>query len=359
MKKKICFLMIFVLLMSLLSACSSTKTDQTSKSQTSMPEKKTITVTDLTGRKVEIKCPPQRVVLLEYGGTDAEILKALNAEKSIIAIDEQSKKDLNWPSFITKVSSVGVSADPNIEQITSLKPDLVIAWSLKPEVMTKLQNSGIPVILGYAMGSSKLLDTITSFGQIFEQGKRANEFLDYINSQFNAVNERTKSLTEERKPKIYVEGSTAWMGFPFTPDRLEPKMVETAGGSYVLKDKNISGHTISPEWVTQENPDIIIKIVRGSNLIGFDVTNTDKLKAIRDEICARPGLKETNAVKNGRVYIMDESLLRAKGAAGIWYLAKLFHPDLFKDVDTTAKFNEFLNKFFDAKLKGIWIYPET
>lgn len=61
------------------------------------------------------------------------------------------------------------------------------------------------------------------------------------------------------------------------------------------------------------------------------MTEPAGLKAVRDEICSRPALKETNAVKNGRVYVMEESLCRSRAAAGIWYLVRWFHPELFKD----------------------------
>lgn len=54
------------------------------------------------------------------------------------------------------------------------------------------------------------------------------------------------------------------MGSKYTEDRLEPKMVEIADGNYVLKGKMVEAHKLSPEWVAQENPDIIIKLVRGS-----------------------------------------------------------------------------------------------
>lgn len=352
MIKKFCTFAVLVMLISLFAGCAQ------KKDRTPLSESKMITITDLKGRQVKIKNPPERVVLLEYGGTAAEIIKALKLEKSIIAIDEGTKRDLKWPTYILSLPSVGETSNPNLEQIISLKPDLVIAWDLKPEVLAKLQENGIPAILGYTMGASKVPETITSFGQIFNQEERAKEFLCYIDNQFHAVSERTKGLSPEQKPKVYVEGSSPWMGFKDTEDRLEPRMVEIAGGNYLLKGKMVEAHKLSPEWVVKENPDIIIKLVRGSKLVGFDVTDPAGLKAVRDEICSRPALKETKAVKNRRVYVMEETLLRSRAAAGIWYLAKWFHPDLFKDVDPEAKHSEILNKFFETKLRGTWVYPE-
>ena len=353
MIRNLSFLVVLLMFVALLAGCAQ-KNDLVAPSESRM-----ITITDLKGRQVEIKSPSKRVVLLEYGGTDAEIIKALKVEKSVIAIDEQSKKDLKWPAFVVSLPSAGAVSNPNLEQIISLKPDLVIAWDLMPEVLSKLQENGIPAVLGYAMGATKLPETIVSFGKIFNQEERAKELLGYIDNQFHAVGERTKGLSVQQKPKVYLEGGSSWSSFKDTADRLEPRMIEIAGGNYVLKGKDMEAHKISAEWVAEENPDIIIKLVRGSKLVGFDVTDPEGLKTIRDEICSRPGLKETKAVKNGRVYIMEETFCRSRAAAGIWYLGKLFHPDLFKDVNPEVMHSEMLNKFFETKLSGTWVYPEN
>lgn len=74
---------------------------------------------------------------------------------------------------------------------------------------------------------------------------------------------------------------------------------------------------------------------------------------------SRPGLKETDAVKNGRVYLVSDMITCApRGAAGLYYLAGWFHPDIFKDVDTKAVHREMLKKFYGEELSGIWVYPE-
>lgn len=206
MVKKLCVVAVLVMLVSLLAGCAQKK-DRIAPSESKM-----ITITDLKGRQVKIKSPPERVVLLEYGSAPAEIIKALGMERSVIAIDEQTKKDLKWPPYILSLPSAGAVSNPNLEQIVSLKPDLVIAWDLMPEVLAKLEQAGIPAILGYGMGASKLLHSITSFGQIFNQEERAKELLGYIDNQFHAVSERTKGLSPEQKPKVYVEGGKSMDG---------------------------------------------------------------------------------------------------------------------------------------------------
>jgi iron complex transport system substrate-binding protein len=42
---------------------------------------------------------------------------------------------------------------------------------------------------------------------------------------------------------------------------------------------------------------------------------------------------------------------------GISYMAKWFHPDLFKDLDPEELHREYLRRFQDIKYQGIYVYP--
>jgi iron complex transport system substrate-binding protein len=76
----------------------------------------------------------------------------------------------------------------------------------------------------------------------------------------------------------------------------------------------------------------------------------------------RPELAQTNAVKNGRVYVMYMGLpLGIQGPIGEAYAAKIIQPDLFKDLDPQRMIQEFLSDFLDAQFDprqhGVFIYP--
>jgi len=353
-KRSVGILIITVMLLSILAGCGQ-KNGQVTTSEKA-PAKKTITVTDLKGRQVEVKCPPERVIALQTSnGVLTEIIKASGVEKTVVGVNDKTKVETKWPPYVLAVPSVGETNTPDLEKIISLKPDLIIAWDFKPEVLTKFEQAGIPVILGYGMGAKKLLPSITSLGQIFNQEKRANELLGYMEKQYQAVNERVKGLSPGQKPKVYLEGPGEWM--TYGKDREETRLIEKAGGTSIIKE-NTSGHpVINSEWVLKENPDVIIKFVWKSDQIGFDVSNTASLKAIYEEICSRPGLKDTKAVKNNQVYIMGNFMTTPRNAAGIWYLARWLHPDLFKDINPEAIHREMLKKFCNEELRGTWVYP--
>ena len=118
--------------------------------------------------------------------------------------------------------------------------------------------------------------------------------------------------------------------------------------------------SVDPEWVLEQNPDIIIVYAWGES--SFSAENAMKMKAAVEEIMNRPELANVNAVKNGNVYAVAH--IASSGLQGvIWagYCAKWFHPDLFEDLDTEAIHQEYIDRFlridYDVK-GGTFVYPE-
>ncbi|MDI6603953.1 MAG: ABC transporter substrate-binding protein [Thermoanaerobacteraceae bacterium] len=160
MKRKICFLMIFVLMMSLLSACSHTNPDQTKKSasSTNTPNEKQSMqiVTDDLGRKIEIPKNPQRIIC--FSSDDVGTLFAIGAGDKVVGRPAYE----TFPKEAEKIPDVGVPGgpvpQPNMEKVLSLKPDLILMttsitlqggqWSgPSKDLVDKLENLNLKVIV--------------------------------------------------------------------------------------------------------------------------------------------------------------------------------------------------------------------
>ncbi len=77
----------------------------------------------------------------------------------------------------------------------------------------------------------------------------------------------------------------------------------------------------------------------------------------------RPGFDNITAVKENRVYLITSDICdRSCNAIGIAYMAKWFHPDLFKDLDPQSIHQEYLTRFqgldYDLSKQGVFVYPE-
>ncbi len=144
--------------------------------------------------------------------------------------------------------------------------------------------------------------------------------------------------------------------------------IVTAGGVNIFGDRNESFFDVDPEAVMIRNPDVILNYGFGNyaetgNGLGG---NPEKMKEIRDEMMNRPELKDVNAVRDGRVYIIpwDVTCGGAKHIVGISYMAKWFYPELFSDIsveDIESVHQEYLTRFmgldYDLSELGTFVYP--
>ncbi|MDQ0286896.1 iron complex transport system substrate-binding protein [Desulfofundulus luciae] len=289
------------------------------------------------------------------GGYPAEMLKALGVENTVVAVDEHTQEKTGWPDYVKNLPSVGSSNTPSMEKILALKPDLVIEGFLEPKLRERLLSSGIAVLKIYGYRTELIASEIETLGMVFKCQERAREYAGYLEKQWLAIKKRTKGLAEKDKPKVYWESSFGeWK--THGPGSGAQPLIEWAGGINIAADQNSSYPKVTPEWVAAKNPDVIIKYV-GAPAIGWK-GDVKKLEEIRQQIMNRPALKNTNAVKNSRVFLVSDKITCApQGAAGEWYIAKWLHPELFRDVNPEAVHREMLKKFYGEELKGVWVYP--
>ena len=79
---------------------------------------------------------------------------------------------------------------------------------------------------------------------------------------------------------------------------------------------------------------------------------------VLDKLLVDQAIRTTNAAKEGKVYITCTDLNRGPmQAAGTAYMAKILHPDLFKDLDPEAILKEYFDKWQGIPYQGIYIYP--
>ncbi|MDN4587757.1 ABC transporter substrate-binding protein [Xenophilus aerolatus] len=97
-----------------------------------------VQVTDERGVAVQLPAPPQRIVSLLPSLT--ETVCALDACGRLVGVDRYS----NWPDAVKALPQVGGGIDPNVEAISALKPDLVLA-AKSSRVSQRLESLGLKV----------------------------------------------------------------------------------------------------------------------------------------------------------------------------------------------------------------------
>ena len=336
---------------------------------------KELTIIDTSDRIVTVKEPVNSVICTIP--SQIEALRILRMPRdTIIAWGERAEGELDTDYFpeYRDVPCIGLSFSPDIEKILELNPDITFLatahgkGTAHDEVTKKLEAAGITV-LRFRFDQPELLsEEIEKIGYIFGKRDQAEEFIAWYENIMKSLDKRVKKIPEEDKPKVLFEYGIYEVSSMVT--EMDDNVVAMAGGKEVIPSGGFSMNVDSEE-VIKQNPDIIVRIDYAPERAGYDLDagNTSGLEEVRDWILSTPELQNVQAVMNGDVYILSNRLLfycsRAGNRAfiGMQYLAKWFHPDLFKDLDPQAIHQEYLTRFqgldYDLSKHGVFAYPES
>jgi iron complex transport system substrate-binding protein len=327
-----------------------------------------LTYIDILGEAETVKKPIKRLANLGYNGV--EMTRTLGAVDMVVAVGSDRSAHSTFFPKISKLPAVGTVPDCDFEKILSLEPDAVqtnieAGWALlkgpENKRMFKEKLPGMPLISLNMREPDVLVRNVRTYGYIIDREDEAEEFIDWFEDLYlNTFKARIDGLSEDKKPKAY---------FEYTPyycyasgSRLGQVLVG-AGGNNIIDEivgpdhPNYGGMLdVEREFIVKENPDFIFKAV-GSWISGYDIDNPSEIAAKRQQVLDRPELVNANAVKNKRVYSVSFWILGGAGQT----MAKLFHPDLFEDMDPQAIHQEYLDRFcridFNVKEHGTFVYP--
>lgn len=324
---------------------------------------KTITVVDALGREVAIRQPVERIVTL--GGYDAELIYLLGEGDKIVGISDWMPKKEYYKIILPQLAEkpvVGSGQTVNYEKVIELNPDLVICWHYHAAQIDEKLPDSIAVVAIDLYDPRTFVEEMKKLASIIGKEKDAEKYLrDFYDKYANLVESRTKALCENERPRVYWErlkpcetyGSKAYL----------TSLIAMTGGRNVLSDAEFDQTVVNPEKVMEKNPEIIVRYTSSTDPeVGFGTDKPDKAKMMREELLSRPELATTDAVKNKEVYLSAIELnLGTLQPVGFLYAAKIFQPDLFKDVDPTAVLHELLREYFgsqfDPTKHGVFVYP--
>jgi iron complex transport system substrate-binding protein len=321
-------------------------------------KEKEITVIDSADRVVTVKKPLERMISLSI--TFIETTRSLKLEKDkIVGVHHWvlSKDEVFYPEFQNH-PDVGNAKTPDIEKMLSLNPDVVFTYaSSYYETVQKLEDVGLTVLCFDLYDPESYVEEVEKIGYIIGKKEEAAEFFDFYNGVMDTIDERTKGISEEDRPKIYFESSklykTCGKGAAWH------HKIGMAGGNNIFGD--LEGYfTVDAEEVIERNPEIIIKF----NLYesGYDTDDSTGLKNVRNELMNRSELEKVSAVADGEVYAIAQTVINGPSSfIGIGYMARWFHPTIFEDLDPQAIHQEYLTEFqgldYDLNEHGVFVYP--
>ncbi len=276
-----------------------------------------ISLKDGIGRVVTLKKPATRIISLAPSNT--EILFALGAGGQMIARDSFS----DFPAEAKALQDIGgPSFGSNMELITKLQPDLILAAEINSaEQVAEFEKLGLTVFyLSNPPDVANLSANLQIVGKLTGREKEAANLAKSIETRVAELNKKIASTTT--RPKVFYEVDGTDPAKPWTtgPGSFMDKMIQQAGGVNAGAGLPIQWAQISQEELIIQNPDLILL---GDAKFG---TSADLVKQ-------RAGWNAIKAVQTGAVLPFDDDLVSRPGPRlidGLEALAKAIHPELFQ-----------------------------
>jgi iron complex transport system substrate-binding protein len=203
---------------------------------------------------------------------------------------------------------------------------------------------------------------ICTLGYIFGKRDESQKLIDFYDQAVEQVIEKVSNLKDAEQPSVFMEWSTEKYK-SFTRGMSFDIVCSMAGGKNIvaaMEDKYSTKYpTMDAEWVTEQNPLFFVHMSSKTDG-GYAVVDPAKMVSTYDEILNRSALANVTAVRNRDVYVLSawEILDTPRFFVGLEYMAKILHPDLFKDLDPQKLHEEYLQRFQNVPYKGFYIYPQ-
>ncbi len=269
-------------------------------------------LTDEVGRRVQVPREVNRVVSLAPNLT--EIVFALDAGNHLAGDTDYC----DYPAEATQKPHVGGPVNPNLEEILSLKPDLVLATKSinRRETVDALERIGVPVFVSDPHSVEAMIASVEHIGSAMGEEKSAIALADRLRERLAGLDRRLAGAASRRilfvvwtAPLISVGSET------FIADA-----IRHAGGRSVVQTKTEWPH-ISMEEIVRLQPEFLV----------FASAHDTSTQQDIDELRARPGWKDLAAMRQGNVIVISDAINRPapRMLQAIEQLARALHPEAF------------------------------
>jgi iron complex transport system substrate-binding protein len=272
-------------------------------------------VKDDLGREVRLPATVERAVSLAPNLT--EMVFAIGAGNKLVG----DTTYCNYPEEAKAIQKVGDTLNPNMETIIALKPDVVLVSSASQlENFTKtLDQNGIAVYVTDPMSLKDVMKDLRQLGEVLGTEDQANKLaadlerrteeiydkLFHSPGTWNSDHVPVPTFVQISKEPLFTIGKQSFL----------TELLQYADGYSVTDDVESAYPKLSKETASALNPDAII------------------LSDSPDNPAPNDALRNSPAVKNGRVYKVSADLLSRPGPRLVdayEQIAKDLHPEKFQ-----------------------------
>jgi len=246
--------------------------------------------------------PPKRIVSTAPSLT--ELLYALGLGDRVVGVDRFSR----YPPEALRKPKIGDYANPNLEAIAALRPDLVIIPVNPVKLAERLAVLRLKVLEIDQESIAKLYESFRMIGQATGATAQAAQLESTVRGQLEAVRARAAPLkktrmmfvvgrTHNRLDGLIVVGQASYLN----------EIIALAGGENVFRDAVASYPGVSLEEVLARNPDVIVDMGDMADTVGVTEEHKREVTSLWER------LSSVAAVKQHRVYAVASDVYVVPG----------------------------------------------
>lgn len=292
-----CFL-IFAVIISLLAAATSCQNQDEQKN------KESVSFTDALGRAVKVEKSPKKVAALLGSFADVWVLSG----GELCAAAEDAWEDFGLS--LNGAVNIGGAHSPSLELLISSAPDFVIASASTAsniEMKDSLEAMGITVAyfdvdnFNDYLNMLDICTDITGRKDLYEQnGIAIKKQIDEIKIQYANSN-----IPENERKILLLRAASSFVKAKGKSGTILGEMLADIGCINIADSDDTLLDNLSVEAIIREEPYHIFVVTMGSD------TDAAK-KSIENLIKENPAWSTLEAVKSGRLHIMDKKLFNLK-----------------------------------------------
>ena len=263
--------------------------------------------------RVQEDSPPERIVSLIPSAT--ETIVALGAVDRLVA-----RTSFDVDPALADLPSVGDGLTPSLELLTTLQPDLIVAWpdNASRSVIGRLEVLGARVYTPQVQTLADLHRATEELGGLLGLKDIADSLNAAIAKDLESV--RVAVAGRERPSVFYV----VWYEPPTTAGSgtYIDELIQIAGGRNVFADAPGLWPQVSLEEVVRRQPDIVL------------ISQTEDKLIDAESLGRAVGWRELRAVREGGAILSDADLYNRPGprvGEAARRLAGLLHPNTLEE----------------------------
>ncbi len=255
-------------------------------------------LTDSSGTTIHFTRPFTRIISLY--GAHTENLVSLGLEKEIIG----RAADDDYPPSIT--AKPVFSDRDNPEKFIAARPDLILIRPMisriHPQLFKELRQAGITVVSLQPTNVGQMYSYWKDLGKLTGKSKEADRMIKDFESELTRIKKSYSYIPKTARPKVYFEAIHAKMR-TFSPQSISIFSLQSAGGINIATDASPRHSTNIADYGKE-------RLLSHGQDIDIFLAQTGRMNRVDTSMIAKePGFQAIKAVKDGRVYLIDEKLV--------------------------------------------------